>query len=60
MDDYASIQVFNLLMHKGHGHLNFTLVERNNYDAEAKVSTDLKIILGITYILPHYFYVMPK
>jgi aubergine len=37
--DYASIQIFNLLLRKCLGHLKLTLVGRNYYDAKAKVNT---------------------
>jgi len=48
--DYTCIQIFNLLMRKSLGHLKLTLIGRNYYDADAKVSTDSNFILGITTI----------
>lgn len=48
--DHTCIQIFNILMRKSLGNLKLTLVGRNYYDKEAKVSTDSNIILGITTI----------
>lgn len=36
--DYANIQVFNLLLRNCLRHLKLTLIGRNYYDPEAKVS----------------------
>jgi len=48
--DYASIQVFNLLLRKCLGNLELTLVGRNYYDAGAKVNIYLNIIFEIIHI----------
>jgi len=37
-NDYANIQVFNLLIRNCLRHLNLKLIGRNYYDSEAKVS----------------------